>query len=118
MVFTSLSNIYVVGSANVFQKYFQAIANYFLLNDAPSSSRRSRLQMFFKIGVLKYFAIFTGKHLCWSLFSIMLPAFRPETFLKRDANATQVFSCEYCKNFKNNLRRLLLSFVDHFRCSD
>ena len=25
--------------------------------------------MFFKIGVLKNFAIFTGKHLCWSLFN-------------------------------------------------
>ena len=26
--------------------------------------------MFFKIGVLKSFAIFTAKHLCWSLFLI------------------------------------------------
>ena len=26
----------------------------------------------FKIGVLKNFAIFTGKHLCWSLFLIEL----------------------------------------------
>ena len=26
--------------------------------------------MFFKIGVLKKFAIFTAKHLCWSLFLI------------------------------------------------
>ena len=23
--------------------------------------------MFFKIGAFKYFAIFTGKHMCWSL---------------------------------------------------
>ena len=30
--------------------------------------RNSRSQMFFKIDVLKIFAIFTGKHLCWSLF--------------------------------------------------
>ena len=29
--------------------------------------RNSRLQMFFKIGTLKNFAIFRGKHLCWSL---------------------------------------------------
>ena len=28
----------------------------------------SRLQMFFKICVLENFTIFTGKHLCWSLF--------------------------------------------------
>ena len=25
------------------------------------------VHMFFKIGVFKKFAIFTGKHLCWSL---------------------------------------------------
>ena len=31
-------------------------------------SRSSRLQMFFKIDVLKSFANFIGKHLCWSLF--------------------------------------------------
>ena len=30
--------------------------------------RGNRAQMFFKIGVLKRFANFTGKHLCWSLF--------------------------------------------------
>ena len=29
--------------------------------------RRSRSRMFFKIGALKKFAIFTGKHLCWPL---------------------------------------------------
>ena len=33
-------------------------------------NRSSRLQMFFKIDFLKYFANFTGKHLCWSLFLI------------------------------------------------
>ena len=30
--------------------------------------RSSRLQVFFKIGIVKNFAIFTRKHLCWSLF--------------------------------------------------
>ena len=29
--------------------------------------KRSRSQMFFKIGAFKNFAIFTGKHLCWPL---------------------------------------------------
>ena len=33
-----------------------------------SSFRSSRSQMFFKIRVLKNFARFTRKHLCWSLF--------------------------------------------------
>ena len=45
--------------------------------------RSSRSQMFFKIDLLKNFAIFKGNHLCWSLF-------RPATLLKRDSN-TGVF---------------------------
>ena len=49
--------------------------------------RSSCLQMFFRIGVFKTFAIFTGKHLCWSLFWIKLHAFRPATLLKTDSNA-------------------------------
>ena len=40
--------------------------------------RNSHSQMFFKIGALKNFATFTGRHLCWSL------------FIKRDSN-TGVF---------------------------
>ena len=32
--------------------------------------------MFFKIGVLKNLALFTGKRLCWSLFLIKLQAFK------------------------------------------
>ena len=54
----------------------------------------SRSQMFFKIGVFMNFSIFTGKHLCWSLFLIKLQAFKKET-------PAQVFSCEYCEIFKN-----------------
>ena len=38
--------------------------------------KSSRSQMFFKIGVFKNFKIFTGKHLCWSLFLLKLQAFR------------------------------------------
>ena len=40
--------------------------------------RSSRSKMFFIIAVLKNFAIFTGKHLCWSLFLIKFQAKRPE----------------------------------------
>ena len=54
-----------------------------------SQGRNSRLQMFFKIGVSKNFANFTGKQLCWNLFLIKL----------------QVFSCEISENFKNNFFR-------------
>ena len=51
--------------------------------------------MFFKIDVLKNFAIFTEKHLCWSLFLIKLQAFRQET-------AAKVFSWECCDIFKSS----------------
>ena len=43
-------------------------------------------QIFFIIGVLKKFSIFTGKHLCWSLFSIRLQACRPANLLERGSN--------------------------------
>ena len=56
-------------------------------------SRSSRSQMFFKIDVLKNFSIFTGKHLCWSLFFIKL-------FIKEES-PTQAFSCEYCEILMN-----------------
>ena len=36
----------------------------------------SHLQIFFRIDVLKNLGIFTGKHLCWSLFLVKLQAFR------------------------------------------
>ena len=39
--------------------------------------------MFFKIGVLKDFARFTRKYLCWSLFLKKLQAFRHSNLLKR-----------------------------------
>ena len=39
--------------------------------------RSSRSWMFFKIGVLKNLAIFTGKRLCWSHFLIKLRNFMP-----------------------------------------
>ena len=42
-------------------------------------------EMFCKNGALKNFAIFTGKHQCWSLFLIKLQAFMPATLLKRDS---------------------------------
>ena len=37
-----------------------------------------------KIDTLKDFAIFTEKHLCWSLFLITLQALRSTTLLERD----------------------------------
>ena len=55
------------------------------------NSRSSHQRCSIEKAVLKNFAIFTGKHLCWSLLLIDLRALRPGTFLKG----------EYCKIFKN-----------------
>ena len=54
--------------------------------------RSSHQSCSIKIGVLKNFTKFTGKHLC----------LRPEAcnFIKKETLA-QVFSCEFCKIFKN-----------------
>ena len=52
--------------------------------------RRSRSQMSFKTDFFKNFAIFTGKHLRWILFVMMLPAYKPANLLKRDSNTSIV----------------------------
>ena len=78
-----------------------ADAQYFITNFMVISCikyRGSHLQMFFKIGVLKNFAIFVRKHLCWILFSINWP---------------QIFYCEYWKTYfekHHDLKTLSLNF--------
>ena len=52
--------------------------------------------MFFKIGAFKNFTV---KHLCWSLFLILLQGRRPATLSKR--TPPHVFSCEICEIFEN-----------------
>ena len=42
---------------------------------------------FCKKGVLKNFANFTGKHLCWSLFN-KVASLQLASFLKRDSNSS------------------------------
>ena len=61
--------------------------------------------MIFKIGVLKDFAVCTGKHLCWSLFLMTFQVWRSATLLKRLQH--KVFSCVYCEIFRNSF------FIDH-----
>ena len=48
------------------------ILNYKVYDYSYNKCRSSRSQMFFKIGVLKNFAIFARKHLWWILFLINL----------------------------------------------
>ena len=47
--------------------------------------RRSRSQMFFKLGVLKNFAKVTRKHLCWSVFfnKVAVAGLRLATLIKK-----------------------------------
>ena len=59
------------------------------------SSRISHPEVFFKKGILKNFAKFTGKRLCYSLFFDKVAGLRPgKEFL------AQVFTCEFCEIFK------------------
>ena len=51
--------------------------------------------------VLKNFTIFTGKHLCQSLFFNKVAGLRLATLLK--LTLAQVFSCEFCEISKNTL---------------
>ena len=73
----------------IFRAYRNAIFGRNKLICFQNAFRSSRSQMFFKKGILKNFVIFTGKHLCWSLF-----------FNK--VAGLLVFSCEYCEIFKNS----------------
>ena len=75
------------------------IAKFLRTPFLQNSSRSSRLQILFKIGVLKSFANFTGKHLCWSLFLKNLQAEGLQLHKKR-LRCLQVFSCKVCEIFK------------------
>ena len=61
------------------------IAKFLRTAFLQNTSRSSRLQMFFKIGVFRSFANFTGKHLCWSIFK-KLAGWRVAVSLKNDSN--------------------------------
>ena len=63
---------------------------FFLLFLPLWKFRSGRSQMSFKKEVFKKIAIFTGKPLCWSLFVMRLPAYKPANLLKRDSN-TSIF---------------------------
>ena len=56
----------------------------------------SRSQMFSKAGVLKNFAIFAGKNLCWSFFLIEFQDWRP-TFLFKKRLERRCFSVNIAK---------------------
>ena len=61
-----------------------------------------------KKGVLKNFAKFTGKHLCWSFFFNKTAGRRSVTLSKKETLA-QVFSCQFREVFKSTI------FTEHYR---
>ena len=66
--------------------------------------------------LLKKFAIFTGKHLCWCLFLIKLQASRLATLLKRDSNTCVflwILQTLRTPTSKNICERLLLIAVTY-----
>ena len=71
-----VSNHKVIDNADIVVREVFAL-NYSVLQKQPP-------EMFYEKAVLKNFVIFTGKHLCWSLFLLKLQAFK--SLLKRDSN--------------------------------
>ena len=57
---------------------------------SPGLFRSSHWRCYVKQGVIKKFANFTRKHLCWNHFSVKLQAFSTATIFKKDTN-TGVF---------------------------
>ena len=74
-------------------------ANFIGKHQCWSIFRSSCWQVFFKVGILKNFIIFTEKHLCRSLFFIN---YRLQVTTLTKSNSYKVFSCEYCQIFKNS----------------
>ena len=62
--------------------------------------------MFFKIGVLNNFAIFTGKHLCWSLLFNKVAGLRPANSLQD--RLQQCFPANFAK-----LKKKTAFFIEH-----
>ena len=82
----------------VFEKMSSSIPMFLvmLLAHVGKRSNSRYSQMFSKTGVLKNFAIFTGKNLCWSLFLIKFQDWRP-TFLFKKRLQRRCFSVNIAK---------------------
>ena len=79
----------------------------YTLNKFSFTFRSSCSQIIFKIDrCLKRFAIFTGKHLCQSLFLITLHAFRHATVFKKVSSAGV-----FLINFISTYSKLLKNFI-------
>ena len=75
--------IFVINAKLLRPSIFKNICKWLLLKIYPTTIlifrryfRSSSLPAFYKVSVLKTSVKFLGKHICWSLFSINLPALR------------------------------------------
>ena len=84
--------------------------NLLLFSNINVSSMRSNHRGYsVKKGLLKTFANFTEKHLCWSLSFNKFACLR----LIEKETPTQVLSCEFCKIFKNTFSTQYLMLLWH-----
>ena len=81
-IFTNLSPLWIL-----LYKYF---SSWEILRNYSTIFRSSHQRCSIKKAILKYFVIFTGKHLCRGLLLIKLKAIRCVALLKRDSN-TDIF---------------------------
>ena len=82
---------------NVHMNYVHLLLRFQSLLLSRVTFKKQPPEVFYKKAVLKNFAIFRGKTLCWSLFLINV-AGHPATL---NETPTQAFSCGYCKIFQN-----------------
>ena len=76
--------------------------------DQDENYRSCRSQVFFKIGVLKNFASFTGKHLCWSLFLITLQVSQKIMFSIKDFFSKFDQICNFLRIWSYLLKKSLM----------
>ena len=80
-----------------------------------ANNKKQPPDVFYKKAVLKYFSVFQGKHLCWSLFLIKLSACRSATLLKRNSNTSgfllNIAKCLKAHILRKICERLLLNSV-------
>ena len=82
---TNIAKISILSSANFGSNVvFTKLTNYKILEN--DNIQRLPSELFYKYDVLKNFANFTGKHLCWSLFLNKNAGDRPATLLKGDSD--------------------------------
>ena len=84
-----------------------------------TSRQKQSPKLFCKKAVLKNFAIFTGKHLCWCLFLIKLQDFRPVTFIKNRLQhrcfTVNIAKFSRTSILKNICERIVVAFECSFR---